>query len=225
LTAQSIREDSVMDVTIIGTGNMARGIGTRLATAGARLQILGRNADEARTLANELSGKAAAGQVTAGQLDADPVAGDVVVLALPYDAAVEVAKRLADQLANRIVVDITNPVNFATFDGLVVPPDSSAAQELAKLLPGATVVKAFNTTFAGTLTSGEVNGQPLDVFIATDSPEAAKAIASLVEQAGMRPIEIGPLRRARELEAMGYVHMLAQDPAGTGFGSALKLYS
>jgi NADPH-dependent F420 reductase len=214
-----------MDVTIIGTGKMARGIGIRLASAGARLQILGRDADEARALANELSGQAAADQVTAGHLGTDPVAGDVVVLAVPYDGAVEVAKRFSGELANRIVVDITNPVDFSTFDGMVVPPDSSAAQELAKLLPGATVVKAFNTTFAGTLTSGDVNGQPLDVFIATDSPEAAKAIASLVEQAGMRPVEVGPLRRARELEAAGYLHMLAQEPAGTHFGSALKLYS
>ena len=124
----------------------------------------------------------------------------------------------------RSVVDITNPVDTGSFDGLVTPPDSSAAEELAKKGPsGATLVKAFNTTFAGTLVEGQVAGQPLDVFIASDDDEAKRAISQLVTDAGLRPVDAGPLARAHELEALGYLHMVVQDPLGTGFGSAVKL--
>ena len=97
-------------------------------------------------------------------------------------------------------------MNVDTFDGLVTPLDSSAAEELAAKLPsGAKVVKAFNTTFAGTLVAGEVAGQPLDVFIAGDDDEAKETVAGLVRAGGLNPIDAGPLRRARELERLGFL--------------------
>jgi predicted dinucleotide-binding enzyme len=88
---------------------------------------------------------------------------------------------------------------------------------------GARVVKAFNTTFAGTLSEGGVAGEPLDVFVAGDDEEAKAAVSKLVEDGGLRPIDAGPLKRARELEAAGLLHMSIQEPLGTGFGSALKI--
>ena len=87
----------------------------------------------------------------------DPIADEVVVLAVYYPDARTAVEQHADQLAGKVVVDITNPVN-ENVDGLVVPPDGSATDQLAKLAPGATFVKAFNTTFAGTLVDGEVSG-------------------------------------------------------------------
>jgi predicted dinucleotide-binding enzyme len=100
-------------------------------------------------------------------------AGRIVVLAVPFDATKELVSGYGDALDGRIVIDITNPTDFTTFDSLVVGSGSSAAEEIAERAhPGATVVKAFNTTFAGTLAAGEVAGQPLDVFIASDSPDA-----------------------------------------------------
>ena len=75
---------------------------------------------------------------------------------------------------------------------------------------GVPVVKAFNTVFAGTLVAGSVAGQPLDVFIAGDDEEARALVARLVRDGGMRPIEAGALARARELEALGYLHMVVQ---------------
>jgi 8-hydroxy-5-deazaflavin:NADPH oxidoreductase len=87
------------------------------------------------------------------------------------------------------------------------------------------VVKAFNTTFAGTLGGGEVSGQPLDVFIAGDDEDAKRIVAELAESGGLRPVDAGPLKRARELEAMGLVHMTIQNSLGTGFGTALKVVS
>ena len=83
-----------------------------------------------------------------------------------------------------MVVDITNPVDWARFDRLVTPPDSSAAQEIAKQLPpGVPVVKAFNTTFAGTLVAGKVADHDLDVLVAGDDEEAKATVARLVESA------------------------------------------
>jgi 8-hydroxy-5-deazaflavin:NADPH oxidoreductase len=85
------------------------------------------------------------------------------------------------------------------------------------------VVKAFNTTFAGTLAAGGVGGQPLDVFVASDDDDAKSTVSELVESAGLRAIDAGPLAHARQLEAMGYLHMAIQNNLGTGYGSAIKV--
>ena len=147
---------------------------------------------------------------------------DVVVLAVYYPDAKGAVEQYGGGLSGKVLIDITNPVN-ETIDGLVTPPDGSAAQELAASAPGARVVKAFNTTFAGTLIDGQVAGQPLDVFLAGDDEEAKASVSKLVEDGGLRPIDAGPLKRARELEAAGLLHMSVQGTLGTGFGSALKI--
>jgi 8-hydroxy-5-deazaflavin:NADPH oxidoreductase len=210
----------VTRVTIIGAGNMARGIGTRLLAGGAELQILAPDPGGATALASELGGD---DRSVAGGAMQEPLAGEVVVLATPYDAALEVADGRRDELAGRVVVDITNPVDWASFDRLVTPADSSAAEEIAKRLPEAPVVKAFNTTFAATLVAGEVAGQPLDVLLAGDDAGAKAQVVALVEAGGMRPIDAGPLRRARQLEHLGFLHMTLQEGLGSGYGSAVRL--
>jgi predicted dinucleotide-binding enzyme len=131
----------VTSVTIIGAGNMARGIATRLLSGGTQVQILARSAEPATALATELRGT-----VTGAAVD-QPITGDVVVLATPYDGALAFAAERGVDLSGRIVVDITNPVDWSTFEGVVTPTDSSAAEEIARRLPaGVLVVKAFNTT-------------------------------------------------------------------------------
>jgi NADPH-dependent F420 reductase len=207
-------------VTIIGAGNMARGIGTRLVAGGHQVQFLAPTAEHATALANELGGQAAS---LNGGPTSDQIAGEVVVLATPYDAALDFAQKNGQNLVGKIVVDITNPVDFATFDRLVTPPESSAAQEIAtRLPPDVRVVKAFNTTFAGTLSAGGVAGQDLDVLIAGDDDDAKTIVATLVETSGMRPIDAGPLRRAQQLEHLGFLHMALQDKLGSGYGSTVK---
>lgn len=209
-----------MQVTIIGTGNMARGIGTRLLAGGHEVVLLGHEAGKAEELAGELGGSVRAG--AAG----DPIESEVVVLAVPYDAAGEVVRRYGDELSGKVVVDISNPVDWQTFDGLVTPPESSAAEEIEKAAPeGARIVKAFNTTFAGTLVEGQVAGQPLDVFIAGDDAEAKETVARLVRDGGLVAIDAGPLRRARQLEGLGFLGMTLQQPLGLNFMSAWKLIS
>ncbi|MBA3264199.1 MAG: NAD(P)-binding domain-containing protein [Thermoleophilaceae bacterium] len=209
-----------MDVTIIGTGNMARGIGTRALAGGHNVTVVGKDSEHAQEAVSAIQEAGRGGSVAAG-VAGDAIDGDLVVLAVYYADARAAVEQYADQLSGKTVVDITNPVN-ETFDALVVPPDSSATQELAWLAPGARLVKAFNTTFAGTLEAGQVGGQPLDVLIAGDDDEAKAAVAALVRDCGLNPIDTGPQHRARELEALGLLHIGLQNTLGTGFGSAVK---
>src|SRR5690606_22124325 len=98
--------------------------------------------------------------------------------------------------------------------------------DLAKaLVAGAKVVKAFNTTYAGTLLAGEVAGQKLDVFIAGDDGDAKAKVGELVEDGGMRAIDAGPLSRGRQSEGMQLLHITLQGTLGTNWGSALKILS
>jgi predicted dinucleotide-binding enzyme len=122
-------------VSILGSGNMARGIATRTLAGGNSVQILNRDPDKAAALAKDLTGEVSTGRV------GDPLSGDIVVLAVPYLAAAPLVTQYSDQLDGKVVVDISNPVDFATFDNLVTPADSSAAEEIAKAAPaGASVV-------------------------------------------------------------------------------------
>lgn len=104
-------------------------------------------------------------------------------------------------------VDLTNPVDFATFDALVVPADSSAAAEIAAALPTARVLKAFNTTFGATLASGKVGDLTTTVLIAGDDTDAKATLAAAVEAGGLKAIDAGSLKRARELEALGFLQI------------------
>jgi len=209
-----------MDITIIGTGNMARGIGSRALAGGHSVTVVGKDARSAEEVAAGIGDQGGGGSVTTATSD-EPLQGEVVVLAVYYPDAREAVQQHADQLSGRTVVDITNPVNDS-FDGLVVPPDGSATQELSRLAPEARFVKAFNTTFAGTLTAGEVGGHQLDVLIAGDDEEAKQTVAKLASDGGLNPIDVGGQARARELEALGFLHMTMQSTLGTGFGSTVK---
>ncbi len=207
-----------MDVTIIGTGNMARGIATRALAGGHTVTLLGTDREKAQALAGVLGGDVRAGTV------GDPISGDVVVLAVWYQALDDVLGRYGDQLAGKTVVDITNPVDPQTYAPLTLEA-GSAAQEIAQKAPGAKVVKAFNTTYAGSLVEGQVAGQPLDVFIASDDDEAKATVRELTESAGLRVLDAGPLAHARQLEGAGYVHMAIQPGLGGTYASALRIVS
>lgn len=145
---------------------------------------------------------------------------EIVIVATPFTEIENVGKEY-NGLAGKIVVDITNPVDFNTFQ-LIPEAGQSGAQEVAKILPDATVVKAFNTTLAGPLEAGEVEGKELDVFIAGDDEDAKSKVSELVKSSGMRPVDVGPLSNARHLEGFGLIQMAVQDQIGTGWMSALK---
>jgi len=176
-------EKNMSTVTIFGKGNMGSAIAGLVATSGSSVQTL----------------------TTA---DADTaIEGDIVVLAVPYAALADIVTSRGQELAGKVVVDLTNPVNFATFDSLVVPEDSSAAAELASALPESRVLKAFNTNFAGTLASGVVGANTTAVLVAGDDADAKASLIGLVEAAGLKGVDAGSLARARELEAIGFLQI------------------
>ena len=171
-------------VSIIGSGNMGQAIAGIVTKGGNTVEVLSTSdSDRAAT-------------------------GDIVVLAVPYPAVSDVITERGDQLAGKVVVDITNPLNFETFDSLTVPADGSAAAEIAAALPDSKVLKAFNTTFAGTLVSGTVNGSvPTTVLIAGDDADAKSLLVGVVSAGGLKAVDAGSLSRARELEALGFLQL------------------
>ena len=169
-------------LSIIGTGNMGKAIAAVAAAGGHSVQQL-------------------------GQGDTEPVTGDIVVLAVPYPAVSDVIAKRGEQLAGKVVVDITNPLDFETFDSLVVPADSSAAAEIAAALPQSKVLKAFNTTFAGTLAAGTVGPLTTTVLIAGDDADAKATLAGILSSGGLNVVDAGALKRARELEAVGFLQL------------------
>jgi NADPH-dependent F420 reductase len=214
-----------MEITIFGAGNMGRGIGTRALAGGHSVTFVDANPETAEKTAADVKASAKKGATVSSASIGNAKLGDVVVLAVWYGTNIEIAKQLGDKLAGKVVVDIANPLN-ATYDGLATAPDSSSAEDLAKaLVAGAKVVKAFNTTYAGTLLAGSVAGQPLDVFIAGDDSDAKEKVAQIVKDGGMRPVDTGALSRARQIEGMQLLHIVTQGTLGTNWGSSLKILS
>ena len=207
-----------MQIAIVGAGNMARGIATRLLAGGHTVAITAKDATKAEALAAGLTGDVRAGDDTVVD------GAEVVVLAVPFEAAKELAAAYGPRLNGKILIDISNPVKPA-LDGLVVPPGTSAAAAIAQAAAeGTRVVKAFNTTFASTLIAGDVDGTPLDVFIAGDDEDARKQVAELVASGGLNPVDAGPLEWARALEGFQLLHMALQlRDSGLAWGSTIKI--
>ncbi|PRB18445.1 NADPH-dependent F420 reductase [Microbacterium sp. MYb62] len=186
-------------ISIIGSGRMSAAIADVAARAGASIQIIRRStASSSRERAD----------VTYGAIG-DELTGELVVLAVPYGAYPSILEHYREQLDGKVVIDISNPIDFTTYDELTVPADSSTAAELARQVPaGAAVVKAFNVNLGDTLVTGTNGTTPTTVLFAGDHPEAKIAVAGLIEAAGMRAVDVGPLSRARELEAMGFLQIV-----------------
>ena len=152
-------------ISILGKGNMGSAISDLAQRAGHEVAVLDSSSGDT------------------------PVTGDIVVLAVPYPALEGIVDARRDQLAGKVVVDITNPLNFETYDSLPVPADGSAAAELAAALPDAKVVKAFNTNFAATLAAGSVGDQPTTVLVAGDDEDAKRAVSDIVTGAGLQALD------------------------------------
>ncbi|ANE05306.1 NADPH-dependent F420 reductase [Corynebacterium crudilactis] len=170
--------------TIFGRGNMATAIAGILTNAGATVEHIG-SADS----------------------DTATINGDVIVLAVPYPAVESIIETHKEAFAGKTVIDITNPLNFETFDSLVVPTGSSAAAEIQAKLPSSRVLKAFNTNFAATLASGTVGDIVTTVLVAGDDAEAKSALIADVNAGGVDALDAGSLKRAHELEAVGFLQL------------------
>lgn len=184
-------------ISVIGTGNMARAIGTLAVAGGNTVEVIGRDRSKAADLATTLGSS-----TTTGEFGAAP-AGDIVIMALRYADVVPVVTQYGNALADKVIVDISNPFN-ADADGLALHGDTSIAQEVAKVAPaGADVVKAFNTVFGHVLEKGRT----LDVFMAGDDAQAKARVSAFVASLGLRPLDVGGLTMAHWLEGTGLVLM------------------
>jgi len=180
-------------ISIIGTGNMAGAIGARAVNGGNAVEVIGRNAARADAMARGLGGGATTGEFGAA------LAGDIVILAVPYASAVPVIVQYGDALAGKVIVDISNPFN-ADATGLIPPDGTSAAQETAKAAPvSAHVVKAFNAMFGHVL----AQGRTMDVLIAGNDAAAKASLSAFIESLGLRPLDTGGLEMARWVEGAG----------------------
>jgi predicted dinucleotide-binding enzyme len=169
-------------VSIFGKGNMGSAIAGILRDGGSDVEVFDSSSSD----------------VT--------INGEIVILAVPYPALAQIASAYSGQLAGKVVVDLTNPLDFSTFT-LLPAPDSSATAELAALLPSSKVLKAFNTNVAATLATKTVGSETTAVLIAGDDAEAKAALSAAVTAGGLRALDAGPLSKARELEAIGYTQM------------------
>ncbi|MCU1475465.1 MAG: diguanylate cyclase [Subtercola sp.] len=200
------------NITIIGAGNMGSAI--------AALSLAGGHA--VQTLTRDVTAAAAVDGAAAGTIG-DAITGEIVILALPYGAVGDVLSTYAGQLDGKTVVDLTNPLDFETFDALVVPAGSSAAAEIAALLPGAHVLKAFNTNFASTLGTRTVGSEQTTVLIAGDDADSKALLAGVVSDAGLKSVDAGSLKRARELEALGFLQLTLAAGGTTSWTSGFAL--
>jgi predicted dinucleotide-binding enzyme len=179
-------------ISIIGSGGMSAAIAGLAAQAGHTIEVMSRDAAKAQALAGQVG-------ATTAPFGAAP-AGEIVILAVPYAAVLDVVKHYGAALAGKLLVDITNPV-AADLTRFVTPVDSFGAQEIGKAAPSdAIVVKAFNTMFSHVLAAGSFQGCRLDVFIAGDDAQAKARVAAFIESLGLRTMDIGLLPMARTLE-------------------------
>lgn len=199
-----------MNITILGAGNMGSALARQFSRAGHRVRITSRDLAKADAVATANAGviAAPAGDALSGS--------DVVVLATGYADAVPALRSLGS-LAGKVVIDISNPMT-ADYSGLTVGFDSSAAEEIAKALPGAEVVKAFNTLFASVLDDGPrfADGDTAPVFFAGDSERGKQTARALIESIGFTPVDAGALKNARYLEPLAGLNIYFGYGAGRG---------
>ena len=185
-----------MRIAVIGNGNVGSGLPRILGEAGHEVTTIGRNDDLSTAVAK----------------------AEVVVVATPYGAIADLAGK-AD-FSGKTVIDVSNPVT-EDFSGLQVGHKTSAAEEIASRLSGATVVKAFNTVFAQNYGTGlKVNGQPIQTLVAGDDEAARETVKALAAEIGLEPVDAGPLANARYLEPIGFLNIQFGYVFGHGTGIA-----
>ena len=199
-----------MNITILGAGNMGSALAKRFTRAGHKVRIAVRDAAKAKAVSAANPGAVVESPVNA---IAD---SNIVIVATGYTDAVPALQSLGS-LAGKVVIDITNPLS-ADYMSLTIGHSTSAAEEIAKAVPGAEVVKAFNTVFAQVLSDGPAfdHGQTAPVFIASDSERAKQVVKELVQSIGFKPLDAGPLKNARYLEPLAGLNIYLGFGAGHG---------
>ena len=215
-----------MEIGIVGTGHMGNAVARFLGRTN-RVALADRDPAKAAAAVTQIG---AGDGVTAASIAA-ALSADMVVLALWYPVTTEFAREHAAELQDKIVIDISNPLD-ETYVGLrtdlrdsgaVSAPSTSSAELLAQALPGSRIVKAFNTTPSVVLAEGQIDDVPLDVFVAGDDDTAKSSVSELVRAAGLRPVDVGRLKNARVLEGLAALEGELSQRYGLGFRVAFKV--
>ena len=190
-------------IAVIGaTGNMGSAISKTLSKGNNRLLLFSDEQEKLTGLVNDIKSLNASADAEALECPADASwEADIILLAVPYQAEKEIAGKIKEVANQKIVISISNPLN-ESFNGLTTAPDTSAAEELQKLLPNSKVIKAFNTTFAADFTTPVIAGKQADSFIAGNDEDALQTVSELVKTAGFNPVIAGDLSVSRTLENM-----------------------
>ncbi len=201
-----------MNITVIGSGNMGAAFVKQLTQAGHTVSIISRNAAKAQELAATYGARV----VT----PAEAAKAELLVLATGFADAVPALSALGD-LTGKTVIDITNPLT-ADYMGLTIGHSTSAAEQIAAAVPGARVVKAFNTLFAQVLGAGADlgNGQTATVFVAADDGAAKQTVVGLAQGLGFSVVDAGALKNARYLEPLAGLNIYLGYGAGLGTNMA-----
>lgn len=199
-----------MKITVIGTGNMGSAFAKQLDAAGHTVRITGRDLAKANNVAETFANVSA---YSAAQALGD---SEVVIVATAFPDAAAALQSLGD-LTGKVVIDITNPLS-ADYMSLTIGHVTSAAEEIARAVPGAQVVKAFNTLFAQVLADGPVfaDNQRGSVFVASDSERAKQTAVSLARSLGWNTVDAGGLVNARYLEPLAGFNIYLGYGAGLG---------
>lgn len=205
--------NKIDNIAIIGTGNMGSGLAQLFAAAGRNVTVGARDILKARAVATSI------GTCEAASLRAAVEAADTIVLAVPYNAIDDTLAQLGN-LAGKVIIDITNPIT-PDYMALTIGHTTSAAEEIARRAPGATVIKAYNTIFAQLLTYERKEGEPPpQVLYATDDIEAGLAFEELVRATGWQPVYAGALSNARYLEPLAELNIHFGYALGAGVYTA-----
>ena len=206
-----------MDIAIIGAGNVGRSLATAFVRAGHTVTIASRDPEDAGAVAAET------GATVADSNEAAASASSVVVLAIPFSSAADIAAEIGDAVAGKVVVDVSNRMSFGA-DGPDIDTSTSNAEELAALLPGASVVKAFNTLFASNQSDPIADGVQLDGYVAADDDAGdARSSSTSSSRSAFDPVDVGPLARARQLEGLAFLNITLNIANGGSWQSGWKL--
>jgi len=204
-----------MNIAIIGAGNVGGALATSSMRAGHKVTIAAKDPAHAEAKAKDAGARAARSNAEAIR-DAE-----IVILAVPAGAVDAVMAEIADPLAGKVLIDVTNRMKREAIAESV--DGTSAAERIQKNAPRAKVAKAFNYAFASRHADPRVDGTIADAFVAADDSDAKKKVLAYAESLGFRPIDVGPLVMARALEAMAILNIALQIQHGWPWQSAFKL--
>ncbi|HEX2102486.1 MAG TPA: NAD(P)-binding domain-containing protein [Solirubrobacteraceae bacterium] len=189
-----------MKIGIIGDGNVGSALQRGLSKAGHDARAVGNDPAQVKETARQ---------------------AEVLIVAVPFAAIDAVARTVGGDVKGKVVIDVTNALNPDMT--LAVGLTTSGAEELQKKLPGARVVKAFNTVYAQHMDSGKVKGEQLTVLAAGDDADAKKTVIELARGIGFDAVDAGPLQSARLLEPLALQNILLGYVLGMGTEIGFRL--